>query len=361
MNKESGKHPEMRQALELVAPGTVLREGIENILKAKTGGMVVIGDGPDVRAIVEGGFVINESVNEARLYELAKMDGAIILDAQGEVIWRANAQLQPTKETTSEETGIRHRVASRVAAQTSAIVIAVSQRRSMISIYKGKIKFILSDIGTLLAKANQALQTLERYCHELRKELDNLSLLEFDDAVLVNDVIKIIQRGERVHRIANELDFYLLQMGNEGPLIRMQMEELTADIWPEYHNILLDYAKVTTKRGISKLEDDLADLDDEDLMDKSYIAKLLGLGSSSDVLENSLTPRGYRILSRVPRIPASIVVKIVAYFDNNLQNILNADTATLDDVEGVGTVRSNAIHRSLIRQRDYAVFGAGKM
>ncbi len=361
MNNESGKQGEMRQALELVSPGTTLREGIENILRAKTGGLVVIGDGPDVRSIVEGGFIIDVEVNEARLYELAKMDGAIILDASAERIWRANTQLQPTKETMSDETGIRHRVASRVAAQTSAVVIAISQRRSMISIYKGKTKFILSDIGTLLAKANQALQTLERYCHELRKELDNLSLLEFDDAVLANDVVKIIQRGERVRRIADELDFYLLQMGDEGPLIQMQMEELTADIWPEYHNIILDYAKTAAKRSINHLETDLANLDDDDLMDKSYLAKLMGFGGSSDVLEKSLTPRGYRILHRVPRIPTSIVAKIVSYFDENLQNILNADIATLDEVEGVGTVRSNAIHRSLIRQRDYAVFGAGKL
>ncbi|MEG0874019.1 MAG: DNA integrity scanning diadenylate cyclase DisA [Clostridiales bacterium] len=361
MNREAGKYSVMHDALEMVAPGTTLREGIENILKAKTGGLVVIGDGPDIKAIVEGGFIINTAVNEARLYELAKMDGAIILDAKAEHIWRANTQLQPTKETTSDETGIRHRVASRVAVQTSAIVIAISQRRSMITIYRGNKKFILSDIGTLLAKANQALQTLERYCHELRKELDNLSLLEFDDAVLVNDVVKLVQRGERVKRIAKELEYYLLQMGDEGTLIRMQMEELTSDIWAEYYNVLLDYANMNVHETVISLEEQLAKLNDDDLMDKPYIAKLLGIGNSSDILEQCLTRKGYRILQRVPRIPASIVAKIVDFFDNDLQKILHADIDQLDEVEGVGIVRSNAIHQSLIRQRDYAIFGAGKL
>lgn len=361
MNRESGKHKEMRAALEMVAPGTVLREGIENILRAKTGGLVVIGDEAEVNHLAEGGFFINTEVNEARLYELAKMDGAILLDEHAERILRANVQLQPTREAVFEETGIRHRIAARTAVQTNAIVIAISQRRSMISIYRGTRKFILSDLGTLLAKANQALQTLERYCHELRKELDNLSLLEFDDAVLANDVVKLVQRGERVKRIAYELDYYLLQMGDEGPLIDMQMEELTADIWPEYHNVLLDYAKVTKKRSISQIEEGLSLLNDDDLMDKSYVAKLLGFGGGSDILESTLTPKGYRILGRVPRIPVSIIHKIVAYFGNDLQNILKADIAALDDVEGVGIVRSNAIYRSLNRQRDYAVFGAGKL
>ena len=134
MRMEDNWQKDLRNALELIAPGTVIREGVENILRAHTGGLLVIGDGPDVRNIVEGGFLINEELNEARLYELAKMDGAIILDEKGEHIWRANAQLQPLSELKSDETGIRHRVAARTAAQTGAIVIAVSQRRSMITI-----------------------------------------------------------------------------------------------------------------------------------------------------------------------------------------------------------------------------------
>ena len=354
MRMEDNWQKDLRNALELIAPGTVIREGVENILRAHTGGLLVIGDGPDVRNIVEGGFLINEELNEARLYELAKMDGAIILDEKGEHIWRANAQLQPLSELKSDETGIRHRVAARTAAQTGAIVIAVSQRRSMVTIYLGRRKFILSDIGTLLMKANQALQTLERYCQELKKELDNLSVLEFDDMVLVNDVVKVVQRGERVKRISNELEFYLLQMGEDGKLIRMQMDEVTSDLGTESQSIFFNYTENPDKKSVLELERRLEELDDEDLMDKTYIAKLLGLGTGSDLLERPLSTRGYRILSRVPRLPAPIIHNIVEYFGGDLQQIVKASIEELDDVEGIGTVRSNAIHRSLLRQREYA-------
>ena len=177
---------QMWSALKMVAPGTVLRDGIENVLHAKTGGLIVLSDSPEVREIADGGFRIEEEITPARLYELAKMDGAIILDEKCKMIWRANVQLQPTMDIPVQETGIRHRIAARTALQTGAIVIAISQRRSLITLYKGGDRFVLDDAINLMSKANQALQTLERYCIELKKEFSSLTFLEFESSVLVN-------------------------------------------------------------------------------------------------------------------------------------------------------------------------------
>lgn len=354
MRTDENRKAVIKDALKLVAPGTVLREGLENILRAKTGGLVVVGDFSEVRALSEGGFLIDDFVTAARLYELAKMDGAIILDDKGDKIWKANVQLQPMSKIESEETGIRHRVAERTARQTGAIVIAISQRRSMISIFKGNHKFVLSDIGVLLAKSNQALQTLERYCHEMRRELANLSLLEFENTVFVNDVVKVVHRSEMVRRIMEELDFYLLQMGNEGHLIQMQMDEVTSDIWGERRNLLLDYAPDANKKTIAEIERNLASLDEEDLLVRDRIAKILFSDISMELENQPAFPHGYRILGRIPRLTAKVVDNIVKYFDGNLQMILTASVAELDEVDGIGQVRSNAIHRGLARLREQA-------
>ncbi len=354
MRTEENRQAVIKDALKMVAPGTVLREGLENILRAKTGGLVVVGDFPEVRVLAEGGFIIDDTVNAARLYELAKMDGAIVLDEKGETIWKANVQLQPMSKIESEETGIRHRVAERTARQTGAIVIAISQRRSMISIFKGTHKFVLSDLGVLLAKSNQALQTMERYCYELRKELENLSLLEFENTVLVNDVVKVVHRSEVVRRIMAELDFYLLQMGNEGHLIQMQMDELTNDIWVERRNLLMDYAPDGGKKTIAEIEKNLASLDEEDLLARDRIAKILSFTGGSELENQPAFPHGYRILGRIPRLTTKVVDNIVKYFDGDLQMILAASVAELDEVEGVGQVRSHAIHRGLARLREQA-------
>ncbi len=354
MRMEENWQATIMEALKMVAPGTVLREGLENILRAKTGGLVVVGDFPEVRALAEGGFIIDDTVTSARLYELAKMDGSIILDEKGETIWKANVQLQPMSKIESEETGIRHRVAERTARQTGATVIAISQRRSMITIFKSSYKFVLSDLGVLLAKSNQALQTMERYCHELRKELENLSLLEFENAVFVNDVVKVLHRSEVVRRIMEELDFYLLQMGNEGHLIQMQMDELTNDIWLERRNLIMDYAPDTGKKTITEIEKNLAALDEDDLLARDRIAKILSFPAGADLETQPAFPHGYRILGRIPRLTAKVVDNIVKYFDGDLQMILAASVEELDEVEGVGQVRSNAIHRGLARLKEQA-------
>ena len=183
-------------ALKMLSPGTPLREGLENVLRAKTGALIVIGDSEDVLDIVDGGFNLNSEFSPAYLYELAKMDGSIILSTDAKKILYANAQLLPDSSIVTKETGTRHRTAERVARQTGKMVISISQRRHIITLYKGTEKYIIEDTSKILTKANQAVQTLEKYKIVLDQFLTNLSALEFEELVTLYDVVMVVQKIE---------------------------------------------------------------------------------------------------------------------------------------------------------------------
>ena len=205
-------------ALKMISPGSPLRQGLDNILKAKTGGLIVIATGEEIMEVVDGGFCINAEYSPAYIYELAKMDGAIVLSSDTKKILFANAQLIPDYSISTSETGTRHRTAERVAKQTGAIVIAISQRRNIITVYRGDKKYALEDISKILTKANQALQTLEKYKSVLDEAIINLNALEFNDLVTIYDVAIVIQKIEMVMRITNIIEKYVIELGQEGTL-----------------------------------------------------------------------------------------------------------------------------------------------
>ena len=237
MNRDDG----LQGCLRMVAPGTPLREGLESVLKAKTGGLIVVGDSKEVMSLVDGGFHINSDFLPAYLYELAKMDGAIILSRDCKKILYANTQLIPDPSIPSSETGIRHRTAERVARQTGELVISISQRRNIITIYKGYLKYVLKDISIILSKANQALQTLTKYKSVLDGTLANLGSLEFDDMATVLDVALAVQKIEIVNRIVTEVERYIHELGVEGKLVSMQLDELVAGLKEEEILLIRDY------------------------------------------------------------------------------------------------------------------------
>ncbi len=214
------------EALKMISPGTPLRQGLDNVLKAKTGGLIALATGEEIMNVVDGGFNINAEYSPAYIYELAKMDGAIVISADTKRILVANAQLIPDYSIYTSETGTRHRTAERVAKQTGNIVIAISQRRNVITVYKGNEKYVLQDISKILTKANQALQTLEKYKSVLDEVTTNLNALEFNDLVTIYDVALVIQKMEMVMRITNIIEKYVIELGEEGNLVRMQLEEL---------------------------------------------------------------------------------------------------------------------------------------
>ncbi|SHF21667.1 diadenylate cyclase [Desulfofundulus australicus DSM 11792] len=348
--KEERVEDRLLQLLRTVAPGTPLREGLENILRAKTGALIVIGDSPEVMEIAEGGFAVNAEFTPANLYELAKMDGAIIISSDLKRILAANTQLIPNLSIPSTETGIRHRTAERVAKQTGAMVISISQRRGVITIYKGNLKYVLRDVGVILAKANQAIQTLEKYRSVLDRVVKQLSILEFEEAVTLFDVSRAIQRVEMVLRVVKEIEKYISELGIEGRLITMQLEELVTGVEHEGLLIIRDYA-TAADRSPGTILAMINSWPAEDLLDLSLIARALGYPGSTSILDQSVSPRGYRILDKIPRLPLPVIENMVKEF-GSLQKILNASIEELDAVEGIGEARARSIKEGLARYRE---------
>ncbi|GGB70993.1 DNA integrity scanning diadenylate cyclase DisA [Fictibacillus barbaricus] len=335
------------QMLQLVAPGTPLREGIDNVLRANTGGLIVVGYNDKVKEIVDGGFSINCKYSPASLYELAKMDGAIILNEDAVKILYANTQLIPDTVIPSTETGIRHRTAERVARQTGNLVISISQRRNVITLYQGMIRYSLKEIGVILTKANQAIQTLEKYKVVFDQSVTNLGALEFEELVTFQEVTQVIHRIEMVLRIKNEIIKYVNELGVEGRLIRIQMEELVSNIEEEALLLIKDYMKDSESDPYAILRQ-LNKLSSEELFDESVIMKLLGFSAGMNIQDETIHPRGYRILAKIPRLPSVIIENLTDAFDN-LPQILRASIDELDEVEGIGEIRARKVKEGLKR------------
>ncbi|NLL42672.1 MAG: DNA integrity scanning protein DisA [Firmicutes bacterium] len=334
--------------LKMVAPGTQLYEGLESILKAKTGGLIVIGDTPEVLELVNGGFYIDAEMHPGSLYELAKMDGAIVLSSDAKRILYANTQLVPDSMIPSFETGTRHKTAERVAKQTGQIVISISQRRNIITIYRGNWKYIIREVSVMLAKANQALSTLEKYRSVFLQSLTNLSALEFEDLVTLTDVTTVLQRSQMVNKIAWEIERYVIQLGSEGRLVRMQLEELMADTKDEGLLVFKDYYMGD---DFNEGWDQLEEMDSDDLLNLGLISRALGYGGSMTSLDQAVASRGYRVLAKIPRLPMPVIENLVKTF-NDLSTIMDATIEELDDVEGIGEVRAKAIKEGLRRIRE---------
>lgn len=337
-------------ALRRLAPGTRLREGLDQILRARTGALIVVGDGPEVMELCSGGFELDVELTPAHLYELAKMDGAIILSSDARRIVRANVHLIPDPRVLSFETGIRHRTAQRMARQTGALVIAISQRRNVITVYRGELRYVLRDPALMLAKANQALGTLERYRAVFLQALGHLTVLEFEDLVTAGDVASVLGRAEQVRRIGREIEGDAVELGTEGRLVRLQLDELRSGVDEEYRLVIRDYVADPDGEGEAMLA--LRRLSPEELTDRRAVVRCLGYAAPPDD-ETPLTPRGYRILHKVPRLPAAVIENLVRRF-GNLPRILAATVDQLDAVEGIGSVRARTIKDGLRRLQDQA-------
>src|SRR4051794_17282446 len=296
-----GRSEVLYAALRLVAPGTPLREGIDRILQAKMGALIVIGDGPDVLNICSGGFLLDAEFTPQRLSELGKMDGAIILASDGTRVARANVHLVPDPDIPTTETGTRHRTAERVARQIAVPVITVSEEMSMVSVHYQGMKQTLEPIPRVLARADQALQILGRYKTRLDGVTGALSALEVEDLVTVRDVVTVLQRAEMVRRIAEEVEGYVVELGLDGRLVELQLEELTGGVLEDLRLVCKDYFIESAHRTLDHVSRQLSELSDEDLLDLRSVSSLLGLPTEMD-LDSSVQPRGYRLLARIPRL-----------------------------------------------------------
>ena len=352
-----GKEDNITKILKLIAPGTPIRDGLENILRARTGALLLITDKTEVlKEVVDGGFTINEDYTSSKLYELAKMDGAIVLSGDLKKILYANAQLIPAHEIATSETGTRHRTAERTAKQTGELVISISQRRSIITVFKGNDRYILEDTDSVLSKANQAIQTLEKYKKVFDNKLSILNEYEFNDIVTLENVIVAIQRAEMVMKIVEEIQRQIYELGNDGRLVEMQLNELIGGLEKEERLIIKDYIVPGRKKKTpEKVIESLEELSYEDLSKENVIAKLLGYENFDNYDEVGVYTKGYRVLSKIPRMPANIVENLILSF-KSFQHILDADIESLDEVDGIGEVRARTIKQSLKRMQEQFLF-----
>ena len=348
------KEDPIAEILKKIAPGTPIREGLDNILKARTGALLLITDKQEViDTLVDGGFAINEDYSSSKLYELAKMDGAIVLSGDMKRILFANAQLIPSYQIPTVETGTRHRTAERTAKQTGELVISISQRRNIITVFKENYRYILEDTDIVLNQANQAVRTLEKYKKVYDSKLSILNEYEFNDIVTLDNVLTVIQRAEMVMRIVDEIRKKIYELGDDGRLVSMQLEELIGGLEKEELQLIKDYLvkEIPPEEVLEQLEV----IDHAELMKPQTIAKILGYDSFENFEELAVYPRGYRILNKVPRMPSSIVDNLVKSF-KSFQHILVAEITDLDKVEGIGEVRAGAIKQYLRKMQEQFAF-----
>ena len=337
----------LRQTLAMVAPGTALRDGLERIVLGRTGALIVVGQDKNVDQVSGGGFMLDVEFTATRLRELAKMDGAIITDTGVSRILRAAAQLMPDPTIPTHETGTRHRTADRIAKQTGLPVISVSKSMSTIALYVAGRRHVLEDRAAILARADQAISTLERYKARYDAVAGALFALEIEDQVTVRDVALVAQRLEMVRRIAREIDGYVVELGTDGRLLKLQRDELVAGVDAERDILIRDY--VPSGRSKAKAWATAASaldaLNDAQLLDYAVVATALSLDPAQDA---SAAPRGYRMLGRIPRLSETIVERLIAHF-HRLQPLLSAGIDELLAVEGVGDARARSIRDGLAR------------
>ena len=347
---------QLRSTLAAVAPGTPLRDGLERILRGNTGGLIVLGYDRGVEALCTGGFRLDVEFSPTRLRELAKMDGAIVVGDELLRIVRAAVHLVPDPTIPTEESGTRHRTAERVARQTGYPVISVSQSMRIIVLYVDGRRYVVDDSAAILSRANQALATLERYKLRLDEVAGTLSALEIEDLVTVRDAMAVTQRLEMVRRIAGEIEGYVVELGTDGRLLALQLDELMAGVEAERELVIRDYVPVGGRRPRTT-EDVLPELDGlsaTELLELPAIAKVVGFASSGDSLDAPVSPRGYRLLAKVPRLPRTVVDRLVEHF-GSLQKLLAAGIDDLQAVEGVGETRARGVREGLSRLAESSI------
>ena len=286
------------------------------MIRSHEGALIVVGDPNELAFLYSGGIRLDAPFRPQLLYELAKMDGAIIVDSAIRRLAWANVQLMPDPTIPSDETGTRHRTAERVAKQTGALVVSVSQQRETVTVFVGRARYQLDPVADVLAKTNQALGTLETYRQRLEQVLTRLTALEFQNAVVLDDVLVVLQRAEMTSRMAERITRDCVELGSEGRLIRLQLEELVGDVPGERDAIVRDYHAAGAGDEATAALAELRGLSYQELLEFGRLAELLGFERNVNPLDHSVSPRGYRILSHIPRLPEPVVRHVVADLGN---------------------------------------------
>jgi diadenylate cyclase len=366
-----GRDEHRRGALAVVAPGTALRDGLERIVRGNTGALIVLGTDPVVEEICSGGFELDAQFSATRLRELAKMDGAIVLDQAGSRILRAAVQLVPDPRLPTEESGTRHRTAERVASQTGFPVITVSKSMRTIAVFTKGERYVLEDSAALLARAHQALGTLERYKRRLDDAAAALTALEIEDRATIGDIALVAQRLEMAGRVTDEIAGYLVELGTDGRLLGLQLDELTGGVRRERDFLLRDYAagtragadlpgeaassalRVGRDDSIAAGDRALNSLSADELLDLPAVAAAIGLDAADD-LDQHVGTLGYRPLGQVPRLPQAAADSLVGEF-GGLQKLLSATAQELQRAGGLDPAQARSVREGLSRIAESAL------
>ena len=346
------RDPRLLAAIARIAPGTALRQGIDDIIRSREGALIVIGDASELAFLCSGGIRLEQPFTPHLLYELAKMDGAIIINSTLSKLAYANVQLMPDPAIPTAETGTRHRTAERVAKQTEALVISISQQRETVTLFVGQARYQLDPIADMLAKANQALAAVETYRQRLEQVLTRLTALEFQNAVMLDDVLVVLQRAEMTARMGEEIERDCIELGSEGRLIRVQLGELVAEVPEEKAAVVYDYHALDGPGAVREALEGLARLRYQDLLEFDVLAQLLGYPPTVNPLDHAVSPRGYRVLSHVPRLSESLIKRVVTEFEG-LEAVIRASQRDLEAVDGVGAIRAREIREGLRRLQEH--------
>lgn len=361
MSKARRRTPKIsyKDALLMVSPGTMLREAIFAILQSRNGALICIGDPKTLADMSEGGVQLDEEATPQLIYELSKMDGALIMNEDATRIQFANRFLKADLNIPTDETGTRHRAAERIAKKSKSVVIAVSERRASVTVYVNDVKHVLDTIPTLLNKASQALQTLEKYLTAMNQATTELSAREFEDMVTIFDVCKAVQRYEMVVHIANEIEPYILELGTEGRLIALQLTELVIPLG-DAELVIKDYFRAKEGVNYADVKARVDGVSQQDLLNLSNISQALGYGANLKSIDTYLTSRGYRLLKETRRLTPQIIEALVQKF-GSLQAIMRAPKEALCEVEGVGEVLAERVRLSLNSLRNQLALDRGRL
>ena len=341
--------PTLRDTIGRLAPGTALRDGLERILRGRTGALIVLGYDERVEGICDGGFALDVRYAPTRLRELSKMDGAVVLSTDGERIVRANVQLVPDPSIPTDESGTRHRSAERTAIQTGFPVISVSHSMSIVTVYVAGERHVVADSATILSRANQAIATLERYKARLDEVSRQLSTGEIEDFVTLRDVMTVVQRLEMVRRIGLEIDYDTVELGTDGRQLRLQLEELLGGNDTARELIVRDYhanPDAPSETEVAEMLDALDTLSDADLLDFTALAQVFGYPSTVEAQDSALNSRGYRAMAGIPRLQFAHVDLLVRTF-GSLQGLLAASATDLQSVDGIGAMWARHVREGL--------------
>lgn len=352
LDQDPRRDPKLLAAIARVAPGTELRQGIDDIIRSRSGALIVIGEPSDLDFMFSGGMRLDLAFTPQLLYELAKMDGAIVVPTDLKTLAWANVQLMPDPAIPSEETGTRHRTAERVAKQTGALVISISQQRETVTLFMGEQRYQLDAIADVLAKTNQAVATVETYRQRLEQVLTRLTALEFQNAVMLDDVLVVLQRIELTTRMAVEVERDYVELGSEGRLIRIRLEELMAEVPREKDAVIFDYHAQGADDAVESALERLGDLTYQQLLESEELAEVLGYPRTVNPLDYAVTPRGLRVLWQIPRLPENVARRVVSSLES-LDAILRASSRELEAVEGVGQARAREIREGLRRLQEH--------